>query len=277
VKTSLKSNLLAALMLLGSITAPAQVFFEDFGTLADDTTLSTANTDFTYLRLSTTSNSQKYIKAESPGSFSGSSMLLLSQGGSLSGVGVTSGSYTPFSVGTISLSLVTPSTFTGSTLFIGAGTGDTFTLNNAFNGAHLAAGFQIQSSGKLQVRNASNAWADSGVTLSTGTSYDLAFIFNGSTAPVTYGGYSVAAGTTDIFVNGVLVGNDLSIRDAVDASAFRIYMTGSTSSVAYELDNIALYNSASASAIPEPSTYAALFGAVALIGVGIHRRRARAA
>ncbi len=57
----------------------------------------------------------------------------------------------------------------------------------------------------------------------------------------------------------------------------RYTLTGSTgTSQNNRLDNIQ-FNAATYSAVPEPSTYAALAGAAALCGVMLHRRRQRLA
>ncbi len=90
-------------------------------------------------------------------------------------------------------------------------------------------------------------------------------VFNNTIATVAYGSYSVAAGTADFWVNGVLFGDDVSIRGAQSTTAFRMYTT--TTGSPLEIDNIALFDTAVAPApVPEPSTLAlATLGGVACL------------
>jgi len=250
-------KILSGLLILGlTVGAQAQIFTENFGTLADGTAVTTLNTNFSYVRLSTGTSS--ILETQNPGAFTGSSVLINSTSGSLTGLGGTG--FSSFDVGTLNFSLATPSSMTGASnaLFFAVGAGTTFTGNSTFSGADLMAGYQILN-GQLQVRtgSGSGSWTNVGSALSSSTNYDFSLVFNGSASTVTYGSNSVAAGTTDIFLNGTLVGNDVDITDNLSATAFRFY-TVSSSAGAYQLDNINLYNSA----IPEPSSFA-------LIGLGL--------
>lgn len=255
-KTNMK-KIFPGLLILGlTLSAHAQIFTEDFGTLADGTAITTVNTNFNYVRLSTGASS--IMESQNPGAFSGSSVLINSTSGSLTGLGGTG--FASFDVGTLNFSLATPAsmTGTGNTLFFAVGAGTTFTGNSAFSGTDLMAGYQILN-GQLQARtgSGSGSWTNVGSVLSGSTNYNFSLVFNGSASTVTYGSSSVAAGTTDIYINGTLVGNDVDITDNLSATAFRFY-TVSSSAGAYQLDNINLYNSA----VPEPSTYV-------LIGLGL--------
>ena len=256
---------LAGLTVTGSLSAQTLLFSENFGTLANGTTLTTANTSFTYVRVSTGANSS--LTAQNPSSIgTGASGLLLSTSGSLTGIG-TSG-FSPLNLGTFNFSLQLPST--QGTFFFGLGTGGFFANNNTFSSADLTAGFQITAAGQLQVRSSNTAFTSIGTPLLAGTAYDFSIVFNNSGSAVTYGGGSVANATADVYINGVLVGDDVTINAAqATANAFRIYTTGAAATGAYQVDNVALYNGAVA--IPEPSTVA--IGMLGLAGMMALRRR----
>jgi len=235
---------------------------ENFGTLANGTTITTSDTSLTYARVSAGANSLLYATNDQ---FSGSSAVLLATSASLTGIG-TSG-LTAFTVGTFNCSVFSSATL--STLAIFMGTGTTFTGNSTFAGADLTAGVQFVS-GQMQTRNSANVWANVGaVGFAANTVYNISIDFNDSASTVTYGSQSVAAGAADIWVNGTLFGDDVSIRGAQSVTAFRIYTTSSTAPL--EIDNISLANSISP--VPEPSTLAfATFGGLASLFI-LRRRR----
>jgi hypothetical protein len=227
----------------------ASLFTENFGSLTHGTGITTSNTALTYARVGTGSGA--YLNARNPGSFAGASALLLATSSSLTGLGVTNGTYAPFDVGTFSFSLRTPPSFaTGNDLFFFVGSGTTFSGNSAFSGNDLTAGFMI-SAGQLQTRNSLNAWENFGSGLSPDTSYSISIVFNGSASPVSYGSQLLGAGKADVWLGGMLWGDDVSIRDTVSVSAFRIYCQGSASGTPFEIDNIDL--SDTLPSVPEPS------------------------
>ena len=247
----------------------APLFTESFGNLSEGAGITTNNTILTYARAGTGVGS--YLNARNPGSFPGASALLLATSSSLTGLGVVNGTYTPFDVGTFAFSFHTPDSFAvANDLFAFVGSGNTFSGNSAFSGNDLTAGFAI-SSGQLQTRNALNAWANVGPALSPDTSYELHIVFNGSGSAVSYDSGSVGAGAADIWLDGVLFGDDVSIRDMVGVSAFRIYMTGSASATPYEVDNIRLYDSPLS--VPEPAP--AAFGLAGGVLLALTRWRKR--
>jgi hypothetical protein len=238
------------------------LFTEDFGSLADGTAITTNNTTLTYARVGTGAGA--YLNARNPGAFAGSSALLLATSTSLTGMGVTNGSFSPFDVGTLAFSLRTPGSFTANDLYILTGSGASFSGNTAFNSAELTAGFLI-SGGQLQTRNSSSVWQNVGSPLMTDADYAMRIVFNGSSSLVPYGTDSVAAGTADLWLNGVLFGDDVSIRDAVSASAFRIYTTGGAAALPFEIDDIQLHDAAVL--VPEPSAVSlGLLGGILALG-----------
>jgi hypothetical protein len=244
----------------------APLFIEDFGSLAEGTAISANNTSLTYARFGTGAGA--YLNARSPGSFSGSSALLLATSTSLTGLGVTNGTFTPFNVGTLSFSLRTPGVSGSSALYALVGSGASFSGNGAFVTTELTAGFLI-SGGQIQTRNSSSAWQGFGSSLLDNTAYDLRIVFNGSSSTVNYGTDSLAAGTADLWLDGTLFGDDVSIRNAVGTSAFRFYTTGNTSALPYEIDNIQIFDSAVH--VPEPSMIS-LFVTGCLFVFGTGRR-----
>lgn len=90
---------------------------------------------------------------------------------------------------------------------------------------------------------------------------------------------TLPADTTLAFINGVLVDSKENPSDATgfdnSLGVHRIGFTGeshSKSGMDYVFDNIVLSTGADAGIVPEPSTYALLFGALA-IGLAVVRRR----
>jgi hypothetical protein len=246
----------------------ATLFAENFGNLAPGTAITPTNTSLTYARVGTGAGA--YLNAKNPGAFSGASALVLATSTSLTGIGVTNGTYGLFDVGTLSFSLHTPASFsTGNDLSFFVGTGTTFSGNSAFSGNDLTAGLTI-SAGQLQTRNSLNVWENVGAPLSPDSSYELSLVFNGSASAVSYGSQLLGAGKADVWLNGVLWGDDVSIRNAVSVSAFRLYCQGSASGTPYEIDNIGLTDTLPS--VPEPSVLS-LAAAGALLGRRILSRK----
>ena len=246
----------------------APLFTENFGSLADGTAITVNNTSLTYARVGTGTGA--FLNARDPGGFSGASAWMLATSSSLTGLGVLNGTFAPFDVGTFSFSFHTPSSFsTANELFAFVGSGNMFSGNSVFNGSDVTAGFLILG-GQLETRNSQNAWENVGSPLSPDTSYDLSIIFNGSDSTVTYGSDSVAGGKADVWLNGALWGDEVSIRDAVSVSAFRLYCQGTASGTGYEIDNIGLDNSVPT--VPEPSAFALVAGLFLGIAVVFRKR-----
>ena len=117
-------SIFALAVTIVSSEAQTMVFQETFDDLSDGTTLSTANTDLTYLRIGTNGS----IKATSPGFFGTGASASITQSassGSLSGIGVQS-TLLPSSIYTMAFNF-RPLDLTGD-FVIGVGTGVSFNM-----------------------------------------------------------------------------------------------------------------------------------------------------
>ena len=229
-----------ALIALASAAASAGVVFsEDFGTLANGTQLTSSNTDFDYLRVGTGGGSYTALNPSTVGS--GASMALVgSTSTSLAGVGLSTG----LGVGT-TMSMTfsyKPSATTGD-LFLGMGTGSTFTGNGTFASTDLLWAIQSDA-GNLEYR--ADGWNNASYTLSANTQYDFEIIVDG--------------GSMDLSINGSLVLDGVNVQGSQNGDGFRFY--GISGSDTHEIDNIVIYDSV----IPEPATMSllAVGGLVAL-------------
>lgn len=108
----------------------------------------------------------------------------------------------------------------------------------------------------------------------TGTGFNAnqwSYSLNGSTFTNFGSTISPAASFSSITLSA------LSAVNGASAVWLKYTLSGATSgSGNNRLDNIQFKATAAAAAVPEPSTYAAIFGAVVLVGAAIHRRRQRA-
>ncbi len=233
-------------------TAQAQLFSENFGNIANGSPVTTSNTSFTYVRAST--GASAVLEALNPGSFTGASGLLSATNTSITGLGVLSGTYNPFDVGTLSFSLRTPADLAG-TFFMEAGTGTSFTNSVPFSTTDLTFGIQL-ANGVLQTRS-NGAFTTFGSGLAASTSFDIQIVFNNSTSTISYAGGTVASKSADFLVNGTVVGDDIGIQGSQSATGFRVYTVSDAAGNSFELDNVML-----ATLVPEPSVYM-------LLGVGI--------
>lgn len=244
-------------------TAQTAEFSEDFGTIASGTTITTSNTNLTYVR--TGGSGAPNPTAINPSSFgSGSSASIQGLTTSLTGIGVRN-SLTSSNVYTLSVDFLISDVSAGDIVF-GVGSGSAFTSNGTFSTSNGL--FWLQSdSGNFERRRGSGGWSNTGLTLQDNTPYSLHVVANGSSSDISYGDTTVAAGTMDIYVDDALLADDQTVTNSLQADGFRIY---SISGALAEIDNIALY--ASAVAVPEPSTYALLAGMLALASVMLRRR-----
>ena len=117
--------------------------------------------------------------------------------------------------------------------------------------------FTLRSSIDGFVANLAGSATDAAVTVNG----DDVFQFADNTATAIYGGNSVGLDGADY----------LGLTNPV---TFRVYAFNAESSLGtFRVDNLSIHGSASA--VPEPATYAAWSALAALLGVMLHRRRAR--
>lgn len=219
----MKDYLLLGFLLCSTFQLPAQDFSEFFGSLADGTTITTSNTNFTYVRVGSGGGS---IEAESPNCFGDGTGSAMQIGGtissSLNGVGVLDDTFTASSFSVMTFK-VRSSDMSAGDLVITMGDGSSYSGNSGFSSAELMWAIQSDA-GNLEYR--SSGWKNVGETLSDNTDYFFEVVSNRTGATVNYtsnGGGSVATGTMDLFMNESLVGDDLPMQSSQDARAFRIY------------------------------------------------------
>ncbi len=227
----------------------------DFGTTTDGTTATVTNTEFGGVRLSNGGGGGFTIR--NPGQSIGTDAEL--QGvapstGSINSVGITSAEYgVATNVFTIKFEMYLSGGSSGTwSFFAGNGTSFSATQSSGFTGAQVFTGIQFifGSSNSITTNNRSgSAWNSTGITgtpFSQNTAYRVDIVGNNSSSTVTYGSNSVAANTYDLFVNDVLVANDLPkglLPATTNINAFRFYGESSTGNVAtIALDNIVWYN-----------------------------------
>lgn len=220
----------------GTLVNP--VFSENFGTLADGTDLTTANTAFSWIRVGTSTGSASInneIVAKNPSVFTGSSGLIGAKGGSVSTVDKTG--LSSFNTGAFTFRFRTPASLTSATMVAAVGSGSSFGSTNGFTGAQLSAAFQINGI-NLQIRT-SGGWTTV-QTVTASTNYTVAIVFNNTTGSLSYGdGNTLPANRTDIWINGVKTSSQyVAATSSLSATAFRIY----TTTAEYEVDDIAVYN-----------------------------------
>lgn len=226
----------------------------DFGNPTNNTTATTANTGFGGVRIGTGGGS---FTIQNPGQAIGTQGELRGvapTSTSINSVGVTDAQYgTATSTFTISFDLYLSGGSSGTWYFF-AGNGTSFaaaqsggfTGNQVFTGLRWA--FGASNTITTNNRNAGN-WNTTGITgtpFAQSTSYKVEIIGNNSATTVNYTGGSIAAYKYDLWVNDVLVGDDLSKAQLANGdviNAFRFYGESSTGNVAQlAIDNVVWYN-----------------------------------
>ncbi len=235
---------MAAFAMAGTTHATI-VFSEDFGVLDNGTTITTSNTDLTYVRIGTQGGGIEALNPSTVGT--GASALITGPtGGSLNGIGV--GSELDFdSAPTITMAFDFKITDASGTVVWGLGSGSSFTGNAGFNTSQGLGWFQ--ASGTDLQRREGGDWI-SMTDLSVNTAYAFFVSFN------------VADNTMSVTLDTDEIAENVPVTTpGVDPDGIRIYSVNGSN---IEVDNIEL------TAIPEPAT--ALLGGLGLLAL-LRRRR----
>jgi hypothetical protein len=229
--------------------------FLNFGTTANGTTATTGNTGFGGVRVGTGGGGFTIMNPGQTIGTDGELRGIAPTGGSINSVGLTSTEFgTASTLFTVSFEVYFSGGSSGTWYFF-AGNGasfssaqsSTFTSAQVFTGIRWAYG----ASSLITTNNRSAAtWNTTGITgtpFAQSTSYFVTIVGNNSASTVNYGASSsVAANKYDLWVNGVLVGDDLAkgeLGATTNINAFRFYGESSTGNVAtINLDNIRWYN-----------------------------------
>jgi hypothetical protein len=237
----------------------------DFGSPTNGITASTANTGFGGVRVGSAGGG---FTIQNPGKSIGSQGELRGiapTSASINSVGITSNEYgTAASTFSIAFDLHLSGGSSGTWYFF-AGNGASFaaTQTSGFTGSQVFTGLRwvFGASDAITTNNRNvSTWNTTGITgvpFTQNTDYRVIIVGNNSSTSVNYGSNVISSYKYDLWVNGVLVGEDLAkgqISNGTDINAFRFYGESSTSNVAQlAIDNVVWYNSA-VDLIPTTST-----------------------
>jgi hypothetical protein len=228
----------------------------DFGSPTNGITATTANTGFGGVRVGTTGGG---FTIQNPGKSIGSQGELRGiapTSASINSVGITSNEYgTAASTFTVAFDLHLSGGSSGTWYFF-AGNGASFAAaqSTIFSGTQVFTGLRwvFGASDAITTNNRNvSTWNTTGITgvpFTQNIDYRVIIVGNNSSTSVNYGSNVLSSYKYDLWVNGVLVGEDLAkgqISNGTDINAFRFYGESSTSNVAQlAIDNVVWYNSA---------------------------------
>lgn len=251
-----------AALCVGS-SVQAQNGFLTFSNTSGNTTASTSNTGFSGVRTGTGGGGFTIVN---PGEEIGTQAEIRGvapTSASINSIGISSAEYgTAAQTFTVSFDVY----FTGGssgTWYFFAGNGATFgaSQSSSFSSTQVFTGLRMvygsSSAITTNYRNSSGSWVSTGISgtpFAQNVAYTVTIVGNNTGSTVNYGAsQSVASNTFDFWVNGTLVGNDLSkaqLGGTTDINAFRFYGESSTSNVAtIFLDNIKWWNTCEPPAI----------------------------
>jgi hypothetical protein len=263
------------------------IWSQDFGSLADGTAITTAN-----VPANTGTGSTKGLTSvggtltATSGQFSGASALLSGASSGFQWVNGSDSGNSTFKTGVLDFSVFSSSTLSAFQVFLGSGPSFEGTSGLAgMANSDVTAGFQF-TGGQLQTRSstANNTFANVGsVGFAGNTAYNFSIVFNDAATNFSYAagaGYlagSVASQTADIYVNGTLLDDNVTIAGGGTGSVgnvggVRFETTAATPSVI--VDNSQLYKLTGAAVpTPEPSAVAlATLGGIACFFIARRRR-----
>ncbi len=246
--------LLVLVVMGGSVRGQIANGFLNFGTTSSGTTATTANSGFSIIRIGSGGGN---FTIQNPGQsigYDGEIKGVAPNGGSVNSIGIASSAYgTAANTFTISFELHLSGGASGTWSFF-AGNGSGMNANTAtFSSTEIFTGIQwvFGASNTITTNNrqTSNWNIISGTPFAQNTAYHVWIIGNNSSSIVNYGesnDYSIAAYKYDLWINGSLIGNDLSkaqLGNSTDINSFRFYGESSAANVAsIAIDNIRWYN-----------------------------------
>jgi len=265
-----KLLLLSAAFGLGisNVQAQSLIFSEDFGDISNGDTLTSSNTNYDSIR-----NNVNNASALNPSTIGGGASMTYGGASGASNENFYVRYDNPVSddymLTTTMFSVKFDDLSSGSWVYFEGGDTNNNFGNGTFQGSLFMWGIQVDGN-QLRYRSSSESWLIGGLpTLSEGVRYDFHIVANLSDETVFYGDDSVAHQSMDIFLNGNLVGDDLSIQGNSGSVGMKVYQINNEN-MTFEFDNHSVYSGAVA--IPEPSSIL-MMALAGLAAFGILRNR----
>ncbi len=275
-------KLLLSSVAVGLLTHAAHgaVFNYDLGT--DTGTFDTVGASTTFLPAPPADGGTARVRIGTQGG--AFSLVNPGSGSYLEATAATGGSVNKFSIHdfsgtdafTLGFSMTLDNAATGN-WFLFAGSGNSYSNNNAFSGADSFTGIRWAFAADDEITThtrAGGSWAAyDDFTFTQGITYAVEIFGNNSTEAISYGEDTLAANTWDLWINGTKVSSGLGkalLANEAAINSFMFYGENSTGNAATLILDDIFYAS---SVIPEPSIYAAWFGLGALVLSVMYRRR----
>ncbi len=278
---------IALTLALAGVAKAAPVFSEDFGTLADGTTVTDTTTNFNYrtaygtMDITNPSTTDAALHVQSTGSgnivtglgkqgLSSSSVFTVEF--SLNIARMPGGTSISFAMGQAGGTMYpaqggNPPRIDNTTNYAAWNAQSLFVLKMTGNGA-LGSDFGLMQ----KLSGGVFSWVDNSVVFNPNQTHVLHLVANGSASNITLGSDTINAGELGIYVDSTFVGS-VAMSNSVAADTFVIYAHGRSANGDYTegvIDNVKIWQGAEA--IPEP-TSATLLG-LSLLGL-VRERLAR--